>query len=699
VNVKIRRHLLLGLLFVSAALFAAEPARPDMRGEVQDVDLDTGDTVLRGNAVLVVKDLTMRAEEIRYSSKQAIAVAKGKVVLTLGARRVIADELTYHFADDSFRIEKPRLGEFPFYVSGSYADGTSKRISFHDARASFMEPNPWTPTLGARTLVYETEGSGSISADMARVGVGSVQPLVLPKFNHKMDVPVLSMMSFTGGYRGNLGVFVEPELRLPVNSGLRLGADFGAYSRRGFMVGPAGDYSVKMGPDSDMQGKFRSGYINDHGNRYIDVLGDAVPEDRGYVSWEHHQTLAPSLRVDGTFSYWSDSEVVRDFRHREFYSVQVPDSYLEAAYAGDNYLLSLFSRVQPNTYFAVQERLPELRFDLLPIELAGGVYQRMQASYAVLRDDEPTGLSTLKSDRADAYYGLTRNFSPREWMGATLVAGGRVTNYAHTVEGSDRGSYTRTLGEIGFDAHVSTSGTFDYSNERWKINGLRHLLTPRLTYRYIPEAEKGSRYIPQIDRLNFNTYLPQLGLGDIRHIDDMHETNVLRASVENVLQTRDATYGSRDLASLTLANDFRFTREEGKRKVSQTAMDMALMPARWMRLEVYQSFKPQTLALHELNTGLTLHDGDQWALRLGTHYLRHDIEEYAIEYSYRLTEAYTAYTRVHYDSRRSRFNERTIGIQHLLGRTWLVRYAVSFYNDTRREGDFEFHVDIRSINF
>lgn len=674
------------------------PSAPDVRADAQKTMLDTGDTLLTGHAVLIWKGMTLNADSILYSARDGSAVAKGNVVMDAGQRRMLADEITYYFKSDTFKVIKPRLGEFPLYLKGSLAEGTRERIVFHDAQASYTEPGPWTPSMAAKSMTYEP-ARGTVSAEFARFGVGPVHPIAVPRFNHTLGFSLRSMLTLKAGYRGQLGVFVQPGLRVPLATGLRVGADLGMYSRRGFMAGPGADYDMKFGEDGEMRGQLHSGYINDHGNRYRDVLDRTVPEDRGFVSWEHHQKLTANLTLDGNLGYWSDSEVVRDFRPHEFFPVQVPDTYLESVYSGENYQVSLFGRFQPNDYHVVQERLPELRLDVFPVPLFGGVYQRLMSSVARLREDSPTAPSVITSDRGDAYYALTRNFSTKEWLNATAIVGGRLTRYERLNSGSGRDNYTRALGEFGFDASLQTAGVFNYKNERWKIDGLRHLLTPKLSYRYIPEAEKGRRYIPAIDTESFNTYLPQLGLGDIRHIDDLHEANVLRASVENTLQTRDDKYGSRDLATLVLANDFRFSREAGQRKVSETHVGLGLTPVNWMRFDLYQSFRPQSMELRELNTGFTIKDADQWTLRLSTHYLRHDIAEYIGEYSYRLNEVYTAFMRLHYDARRSRMNEQTYGIQQLLGRSWVIRYETTLFQGPRREGDFEFHVEVRAIGF
>ncbi len=683
---------------LSTAATPAAPVQPEFSAESQDYNIDTGETILR-QATGLLGEGYLTGDEVRYNTKTGVIVATGHVVLTQGSARLLAEEITYSLNDGTYTVKSPRIGNFPLYLRGASASGDPQKVVLKDAHVSYGEPGFWVPSISAKTVTYQTTDE-SFRAQQAQVGIAGSHFLPLPSFKQTVGVSIKSYLTLQGGFRSSLGAFIDAGLRLPVAPGLRVGADVGYYSRRGLLFGPAAAYDAKTGPDSTVRGSLRTGYINDHGKRETDVLGRPVPEQRSFITWEHQQRIGPAIYLDALLNDWRDSEVTRDFRRREFYRVQTPDTYLESGYVGANWLVSVFGRFHPNPFHETQERLPEIRFEVLPTTLFEKVYQRLQVSYARLRDNPPGSYApTLQTDRADAYYALTRNFTPREWLGATAVAGVRSTHYSDALPGSGRGSYTRNLAEVGFDAHLLASGTFDYNNERWGIRGLRHLVKPFVSYRYIPEAEKGARYIPQIDRESFNTYLQPLGLGSIRHIDELHATNTLRVGLEQRLQTRDAEYGSRDLATLTLANDVFFERVAGQRKVGLTHLDLAVMPARWLRFDAYSSFASQDFSLRELNTGLSLVDGDQWALRLGTHYLNGDLEDYSADYSYRLNEAYSTFLRFLYDGHARRLNEHSYGIEQTLDRVWRFRYEIAFFNGPRREGDVEFRVEVEARGF
>jgi len=727
----LRRFALVLLLAVALPARAQQPF--DIRSDgTSTFDLATGESIFTQNVRLTDGSLLLTADEVRSNEKTGVASAHGHVVFTRGAVRLLADHLVYHRADGTFTAEKVRLGDYPYYAEGDTAAGTREEIALTHATVTYGEPGPWQPTLKADKVIYAP--GQRLRTENSQAGIGQVQPVPLPKFQQDLKQSLISDVSLTGGYRSSLGAFVDTALHVPVAPGFFLGADAGVYTARGVMFGPAGNYSNASG-DLDLRGFFRTGYINDHGDKKTDLLGHAVPENRAFAEWQHQQTLAENLTLDAQLNWWKDSEVVRDFRPRAFFPVQEPDTFIESTYAGANYFVSAFARFQPNSFQRVQERLPEIRFDLLPTSIGGGVVEQFNASYVRLRERGPLetilsnltvnvpgqpvtpssssvlygpNVTLLQADRFDAYYALSRPIAPTEWFSITPVAGGRLASYADArfgpvlgivpapaVDPSPRLHQTRTLGEVGFDAVLRSSGTFAYQNETWKIDGLRHLFTPRISYRYIRANEPN--LMPAIDRPVFSTYLQPLGLGDARTVDTMDSANTLRLAFDNVLQTHDPVTGTRDLALLTIANDFNFA--AGHRDLSGLQVEAALMPVHWLQLDAYQRYAPRTARLQEFNTGFTLHDGDAWSVRFSNNFLRDQIEDYAVDGRARINEVYQLLTRLHYDARKRRFNEQAYGLVQNLDNTWRISYVVSLYAGPRRESHFGLNVQIEATGF
>ncbi|MDX2187597.1 MAG: LPS assembly protein LptD [Opitutaceae bacterium] len=676
---------------------AAAPTAPDFHADRLDYNVSSGEAIGSGNAMLNYDGALLTANEIRYNAKTQVATAVGRVTLTRGPQRMIADRVEYNIADKSFRVEKVKLGEFPIYLSADEVTGDQNKIEARVAVVSYHEPHLRGPTLRADRLTYVP--NKSIAAERARVGIGDIRFLPVRQFEQDIQTPLLSYASGTAGYRNSLGAYAELGLHAPVWPGWAVGGDLGFYSKRGILAGPSGRYKLRSDA-GQAEGRFRTGYINDTGSRFLNTLGSRIDNRRSFAAWEHNQSVGEELQVFANLNYWSDSEITRDFRPSEFYPIQQPDSFIEADYRVGNGIWSLFARPQPNRFFRVQQRVPELRFDYLPAPLPHGLYHRGSASIARLHQsafqDEPERHST----RFDAYYGLDRPFTPRPWFTFNPVAGARVTHYTD-LQGAavKRSDYTRTLGEIGFDAELRASGISRYRNEAWHIEGVRHLITPRLSYRYIPEADRGQQYLPSIDDEVFLTYLAPLGLGDTRTLDRMHATNTVRLGLDNVWQTRDKDYGSRNLLALNLAADLHLDRLGRERDYSDIHAELALTPAPWLAFSLYQRFDPEASSLRELNTGVTVHDGNKWRVRISSHYLQGQIEEYVAEGDYRLNEVWRVGTRLHYDARLDRFVEENFGLSQNIGNLWFVRYGVSVYNGSKRESRVGFTLSVELASF
>jgi LPS-assembly protein len=123
------------------------------------------------------------------------------------------------------------------------------------------------------------------------------------------------------------------------------------------------------------------------------------------------------------------------------------------------------------------------------------------------------------------------------------------------------------------------------------------------------------------------------------------------------------------------------------------------MPAPWLQFDLYESFTPQTGTLQELNTGVTVRDGDTWSLRFATNFLRRESEDYRIEGRIHLNETHDALARFQYDARERRLNEQAYGLVQNLDNTWLIEYVVSVYSGRRRENGFGFNVQVEARNF
>jgi LPS-assembly protein len=722
-SLKVMRRTAL-LLALAAALCpaargqtpAADPGAPADLSASGPISTDyvTGELVAKPDARLAGTDFLLTADEIRYNQRTQVAAASGRVVLDRLGDRLLADTVSINRGTGKFTARNIRIGRSPYFIAGESAEGDKNEVTVHNATVTYREPGAWQPTVRAKTLIWSPGHYLKLAG--GNMGLGGFQPLPISHMGQDLghDRPITDV-TVGAGYRKNLGLWVDTAFNLPVTLGASVGPDLGVYTNRGVMIGPVAAYDVTSGDDTAV-GYLKSGYIYDYGKRYTDILGAAVPPNRAYAEWVHNQQVTPDLSITGDINWSTDSEVIRDFHSKEFIPVQEPDNYLESVYTGPDFLASVFARFQPDSFYPVQQRLPEIRFDVLPTPLGGGILVRFNSGVAHLVEDPPLGGSHLASDRLDAFLGLSRPFTYRGIVDFTPVVGARYTEYWDTVGAAKPGGTGRALGELGFDADLKLSGIFDYENPLWHIDGLRHLMTPTLSYRYIPDADKSADWIPPIDRSTFTNYLPIMELGDMRAVDQLQAANVLRFGLNNTLQTRDKTYGSRDLLSLNLAEDFRFQRAPGQTDFSDAHADLTATVTRWLSLDLEDTVSTRRASQRALDTDVTLHEGDVWMARFGVGYLSDKygtfyvpglgynpivgVDTYHYELRGRVSELYELFTRGDYDARDHLIVDQYYGVDRKISNTWDLEIAVVFSSGpNNNQGHFGVEVGLNLLRF
>lgn len=719
---RVIRRIALTLALVAlpaAALRAAPQAQADLAAD--NIETVGDETILRGKAVLTDTDLLVTADEIRINRATQVAVASGTVTLTQPGDRLLANTLTYNRLAGTFSATMLRIGKFPFYIEGPAAEGHIKsgtkemEVVIHDATVIYGEPGSYQPTVKARTLTYSP--GHYLRLKQANLGIGKYEPIPFSSVGQDlMRQTGLAAISVDGGYRRSLGPYIDAGMHYPIAEGITAGPDVGLYMFRGLMLGPIANYNITSGLDS-MEGSLKSGYIYDLGARLTDIEDNPVPPNRAFIEWRHNQQLTPDFSVTGDVNWSSDSEVIRDFHPKDFIPVQEPDNFIEAVYTGNDSFAGFITRFQPDSFYPVQERLPELRFDVVPTLIGGGIYVRFLSGLARLEENPPDGGAHLASTRFDTFLGISRPFSYKGIIDVTPIVGSRFTEYWDTAGALEPGGTGRALSEFGVDADLKVSGTWNYSNRLLEIDGIRHLITPSISYRFIPDADKDSAWIPPIDRETFSTYLPIIDLGDMRALDQLQAENVLRVGLNQTIQTRDKIYGSRDLITFNVEQDFRFHRTAAEQDPSDVFAELHVTPARWFDFRLEDSYSTSSSTERSRDATVTIKEAEVWSVGFGVGYLSdryatfflpglgsfpvQGLDTYHAEGRVRLTEEYEAFARGDYDLRAHQFVDEFYGITQRLANTWVVEYAVVFSNgpDRSSPGHFGLNVSLNLARF
>ncbi len=670
-------------------------SRPELSADKFDYAADgSGNLIARGNAKISDKNFEIDADTVEFIQSKALANASGDVRVTLEPARLLSDNLHMDMNSDSMKSGYTRFGAMPIFIESESMSASRAGAEFNENNIYFNEPSFAGFNASADRVSYDA-ASDVVSLEGATFKVGDIPFFYALQYSQKgLKKPPFYLRNGIG-YNGDYGAYISNTILYTGLENLDVGGLLDYYTKRSVLFGPAVNYNFEAA-DFIAEGWAQGAYINDQGGSGIlgtDSLGRPIKADRFFIEWRNKAMVSDRVGIVADVNYWSDEYVTRDFRDEFFYDNQTPDNFVEASYYGDSFIGSLFTRFRPNDWEQVQQRLPEARFDLPAYEILNtGAYQNFFVSYGYFRDSDPYTIEDyVDSTRLDAYYGIARPIQLNPWSKITPVIGGRLTYYGNAKNGSS--DYIRMLGQVGFDAQMDIWGFFDYKSETMGIDGIRHHITPMISYRYIPNAEQGFNRIPHIDDYYLSTYPPILDLGTMRNVDMLLNTNTMRFGIRNVFETRDSEYGSREIGRFDVFQDVNFEKQplaqtDGLQSYSDLYINASINPARWLTLGVYNRINTNHIGIPEINTYVGLYDGDALELYFISTYLSDSLTQYSVQADYRISECYKIFGRWAYDYRTSTLTDQTYGLWTRLGNTWIIEYVISYRSDSQRQNGF-----------
>ena len=671
------------------------------------LEIDQARGVLRGGpgTTITFPPYGLQAGEIIWNFSEQTVLAGDPFILQSPRGRLVGRQLTLDFSEGSLEGEDLRFGFGTFTGFTPRLEGSPERFQADRLRVFPAEPAPLSPFFELREAVIEADGQ--IEGSHLLLGVGRLPLLYWPRL--KMGGPGLApLMEIDAGNSSNLGTSLLLGLRVPVTPRLSPGADIHLFTRRGALVGPGLQYESLPQDPLWIRTDIRTGWIADQGSPGEDRSGQPIGRDRGFVEGRQQIDNHENWQAQAKVSYWSDSEITRDFR-RDLFSVEEnPDQFASGTWQGSWWQSHVFTRFRPNPFQRIPKRLPDVRLALLPSPWGEWLW-RGEAKWTRLREHIPSGEQTPTgfedllrdtgiTDRADLYSSIARSYSPSPWLVLTPSLGGRLTHYEQTLTGEE--NYTRLRGEMAMEMRSYAFGQWPTRSRTWNIDGLRHQVSPFLVYRWIPSLEEGRPRVAPIDRQPFLNRQPIYDLGLRTDLDDPAPTHLWRLGLDQEWETRDPEYGSRSLARIQVSQDWHASSppRHGER-LPPMEFDYHLHPASWISLRSFQRVAPRDGEITEWNNRLTLRDQGFWEFSLGNEFLDGFFEIYHLDLERRLNETYTLQLGATYDTRENQWTEKFVGLRQNLQNTWLLDYGVRFRQGNRRESSTSYTLRARLLAF
>lgn len=651
--------------------------------------------VAKGKATLKYKDNFLGAEELYLYEQSGLAIAKQNVYFNSPQFRGLADEGTYDLKTKSLKASPVYLGQPPYYLTAPKLESQDNTLHLEHSTLYMGTPDPFCFNIHSRHL--DGMPGERMVGKHNFFAIGKFPIFYLPKVVIK-EYP----LEFSQEYgSGTLGTHWRTETAYrPAESNLkRLGLYLDGYDTSGIFAGPIYDYEAQ-GTKARLEHSLRSGHLYDRrSSRGQDFLGRNIPKSRYMAEFRSKYTYGKRFKAITKLSYRSDPEIVRQTRPQLHSSNQAPDSFMEGVYLGNNYALSAFTRVKPNSFLVVQQRLPELAFHYFPSRIGRStVYQEAKLGLANIFEKKLLTNPTQHVHRLDAYYGLSKPIPLDDWITIVPQAGLRVLHYRPHSDGTSYTSQNATWvsGEIGLDIELKAYGQCDYQNPLWEIDGLRHICKPVLQYRIIPSRLHGDPTLASVDRTLISTHLDPLEIVDQRKINTDTGKHVLRLGLNNLIQTKTASsYGSKSLTELDVFQDLRLSPKPGERAWADTHLKFAFRPAYWITFSIYDRLDPYRFNTQECTTSCTIKNVNEWSFSLGSNYYKGKNLQYTASLVYNFTSRHSALISLSIDQHFERAPTQTYQLKTRLGYNWDVLYTIAFKKHTKLDNKESYTILLR----
>lgn len=699
---------------------AAMAAVPQLEGESFGSE-DGGRVTLARKARFISGDAELSADLIRMDVAAGTIVAEGNVAYTSPKLRLLGERARVDAKAGVVEAENVRLGRYPayFYAERFRMDQESQVMT--DVLAWRNEPSD----LGMAVRVGEIRYVG----DTDRLALDNVRPLLagtpflyIPHYGQRgyRELPIDLYLRFRSN--DQQGTAIQTTVTVAADGPLGKGLLLDGYTKSGILAGPSFTYDNREVDDRQMTwvSALKAGVIDDRSDLFLqpDAYGRTPDSLRYFVLAEAVGNREDGLHVAAQLQSLSDPRVLEDFRAKWRESAQFPQSFAEVSAPIAGGRASVLISGKTDDFRDVVQRLPEARWDLAETNLgARRLRGRAWVSVAQLGErpsedlplvaalpggpDFPSATGSaaaLSLTRVDGYAGLVQTVPHQDWLALRPVVGVRSTWWD---EGLGGGAIGRTLGQAGFDAEMTATGTWDVDSPAWGVRGFRHTLRPFVGWRAFPEVDGEIGGVPRMDRRRGPTLnLPDLDLADRRDTDTLDDRQAAQFGIRNALETKDARQGTREVLRADLIMDWR-DRRGGADESSGLHAHLGWRPTDWLSLETLVRAAAHPDGESGTLTWATLRSGDLWKLQAGyaefggvspDHQFFGDLE-------LRLNSAFSLRIGGAYDLMGDDFLERRATLVQKIGASWNLEYGLSSRRTTTGGDDLGFTVRVRLFKF
>lgn len=607
-----------------------------VNGDTVEYLSSSNEITAKGNVSVLYKGSTLTCDKLTVNTQSKDGLAEGDARLDDPQGVIEGEQIQYNFQKKTGTIINPQFRSNPYFGRASRMDKVSDAefIAEHGYMSTCSYDKPHYRIKSSRIKFFPGD---KVQTQNNVMFIGDIPILYLPRYSHSLKDPAMHVQVMPGknkdwgmylltAWRYNLTDNISGRVYLDYRAKLGLAEGFGAnYKSEDFGKGDFKYYYTYERPDNlpqEQKGEFQRYLIRWRHQWDIDKRTSLLAE---------YYKIADAKRAH----LGSQHNLLKDYFFREYEKDSQPLSYALLHHNFNYSSVDLLMQKRVNRWYGGStygvEKLPEIKYSLPSRQIGESPFYLEDASSYVNYNLKNATPSDSSSDRTYNEFSTLNKFSLPAKLSifhlTPFVSGQQVYN--------DKGTYGSTLQAIfsgGTELGTKFYRLYDTESNflGMDINGLRHIVTPLVTYTYTSTTTMPSS---------------SASFGGA----SSSGVSVIEMELTNKLQTKRKDVKV-DFAQLKVDTSYLLNPEAGDRKgsaFSNFVIDLELMPYSWMRIDADTTYtrsglddneaNPQYKHFSSVNYDINFDLGKSRSLGIGQRYQRKGSNEITASFDWRFS--------------------------------------------------------------
>jgi len=596
-----------------------------VNGNKVEYSTNSQEVTATGNVVVTYKGSILTCDKLTVNTATKEGKAEGHARLDDPKGVIEGESLNYNFQNKTGIIADAQFRADPYFGRAQKIDKISE-AEFIGYRSKMSTCSFDQPHYLIKSKKVDFIRGDKVMTKNNTFLVGKIPVMYLPRYNHSLKDPMMHVQFMPGKHK-DWGQYLLTATRFSLTDRIR-GRIYSDYRVR---LGAAEGFGANYDFPNLGKGDLKYYYTQERPKR----LAEGTPAEfqRYFIRWRHKWEIDENTNFTSEYYKITDSKrevlgsqhnFLKDYFYREYEKDSQPLSYALFHHSFNRSSMDVMLQKRTNRWYTQLEKLPEINYSLPSLQIGETPFYLENYAQFANYNYKHAVPSAASDDTSLLRFDTTNKISlPTRvsFIRLTPFAMNRETFYDANVYGSSIAP--RTIFYAGTDASTKFYRVFNVKSNLlgMDINGLRHIITPTITYSYNHRPTILSSKLKQIDS-----------------IDALARNNSAALELSNKLQTK-RNNKSVDFVDFRINSTYTFKPKSGDKRgssLSDILLYLNFLPNSWIRLDADATYSHYKDYFSDAHADINFSLGKERWIGFGERYQRKGSKEFTFDSEWRV---------------------------------------------------------------